>query len=206
MKLLLTISIVVLSFGLVLGQGMSIGANVGGSYNMASSGAEDAESVSGIGFGGGVVGEMYFMPNMGVELDIMYAMYKYSSSQEIGGTTYDYTSTINNLVVPILFKYKMPMPTFSPNFALGLSIIKQMSGTYETSNGTSTSADVADSLLETDFGFQVGAAADLGMMAPMTISPYVRFQYNLTADDPDTDDSESASDILFGVNFMYKIK
>ncbi len=199
MKGLITVAILLLSFGLVFGQGFSLGANLGGSYNMSNSGIEGDESQSGLGFGGGLAVDMDFMPMIGGELDIVYSMYKYSGTY---GNT-EYTSTYNSLVIPFLLKYKMPMPTISPYFVLGPSLIYALSASWESDG---QSGDVPDSLLETDFGIQVGAGANLGMMAPMTISPYVRFQYNLTANDPDTDNSESAYDILFGVNLMYRIK
>ena len=208
MKALIAVAVLVLSFGLVFGQGFSIGANVGGSYNTANSGIEGDEAISGLGFGGGLAADLDFMPMLGAEIDIQYAMYKYSSSYEFGTDTYDVTSTMNNIVVPVLLKYKMAMPTVSPYFVLGPSLIYGLTGSVSMSGaGVDTTMDIESEDLETDFGIQVGAGANLGMMAPMTISPYVRFQYNLTADDPDTEDnSESAYDILFGVNFMYKIK
>jgi len=199
MKGIFAVIILLLCSSLVFGQGLSIGANLGANYNMTNSGIEGDESASGLGFGGGLAADFDFMPMIGAELDIVYSMYKY-------GSTYndiEYTSTCNNLVVPFLLKYKMRIPIVSPYFVLGPSLIYALSASWE---GGGQSGDVPDSLVETDFGIQVGAGANLGMMAPMTISPYVRFQYNLTANDPDTDNSESAYDILFGVNLMYKIK
>jgi hypothetical protein len=198
MKIVLAFGVILLSFGLVFGQGLSIGANLGGSYNTMNSGVEGEDAVSGIGFGGGLALDLDLMM-FGAELDVMYSMYKYSTTVN----NVDHSTTINNLVVPLLFKYKMAMPVVSPYFVLGPSLIYGMSGTYEQ-DGTSTDIDSDD--LETDIGIQVGVGANMGMMLPMNISPYVRFQYNLTANDPDTDNSESAYDILFGVNFMYKIK
>lgn len=198
MKVLFTISVMLLACGMAWGQGFSVGANLGGSYNTMSSGIEGDDSYSGIGFGGGLVFDLDLMM-FGAELDVLYSMYKYSRTVN----DVEYTTTINNLVVPLLFKYKMAMPTVSPYFVLGPSIIYGMSGSYESDG---TSGDIESDDLETDIGIQVGAGANIGMMLPVNISPYARFQYNLTANDPDTDNSESAYDILFGVNFMYKIK
>lgn len=199
MRVLLTITVLLLACGLVSGQGISIGANLGGSYNTANSGVEGVDAATGLGFGGGLAFDFDFMM-FGAEIDVMYSMYKYGNTIN----NVDYTTTINNLVVPVLFKYKMAMPTVSPYFVLGPSLIYGMSGTAEA-NGTSADIDSED--LETDFGIQVGAGANLGMVPTIGISPYARFQYNLTADDPDTENnSESAYDILFGIIFSYKIK
>jgi len=203
------IGIIILLFiaTLSFGQGLSIGANLGFNYDMSNSGIEGAKTLSGLGFGGGLVLDLSILPMLGAEVDVQYAMYKYNYSDEIGGVSFDSKTTINNLVVPVLFKYKMSMPTVSPYFVFGPSLIKNLSGTGEvTTGGITTSADVPDSLLETDFGIQVGAGANLGMVPNIGISPYFRFQYNLTANDPDTDNSETAYDFLFGVNFTYKIK
>ncbi len=198
MKVFLSLAVLLLSCGIVFAQGLSIGANVGGSYNTMSSGIEGDESASGLGFGGGIAVDIDLLM-FGAELDVLYSMYKYSNSIN----DIDNTVTVNNLVIPLLFKYKMAMPVVSPYFVLGPSLIYGMSGTYE-SNGNSYDIDSDD--LDTDIGIQVGAGANLGLMLPVNVSPYARFQYNLTANDPDTDNSESAYDILFGVNFMYKIK
>ena len=208
MKGLFAVAILLLSFGFVFGQGFSVGANAGLNYDMMNPDVEGMDTWTGIGFGGGLVFDIDIMPTIGAEVDVQYAMYKYSSSIDEGGTTYDFSNTINNLVVPVLFKYTMAMPAVSPYFVLGPSLIYGMSGTYKvTGHGVDISEDVPDSLLETDFGIQVGVGADLGMVAPINISPYFRFQYNLTADDGDTpDNSESAYDLLFGVNFTYRIK
>ena len=203
MKGLLAVTILLLATSLAFGQGFGIGANVGGNYNTFSSGVEGAETQSGLGFGGGLVGVMNFMPNMGVEVDIQYAMYKYGVT--IGEV--EYSTTINNLVIPILFRYTMPMPTMSPYFVAGPSMIYGLSGSMSTSGGViDTTMDIESEYLETDFGIQVGAGVDFNMMPQWTLSPYARFQYNLTANDADTDASESMYDILFGVNFVYKIK
>ena len=200
MKGLLAVMFLLISFGLVFGQGVSIGANLGGSYNSMNDDVEGIDTWSGLGFGGGFTFDINIMPMMGAEIDVMYSMYKYSNTTN----NVDYTTTINNLVVPVLFKYKMVMPIVSPYFVLGPSLIYGMSGTYE-SDGTSNDIDSEE--LETDFGIQVGAGADIGMTPVIGISPYARFQYNLTADDPDSEEnSESMYDILFGVNLMYKIK
>jgi hypothetical protein len=199
MRVLFAITIVLLTFGLVHGQGISIGANLGGSYNTANPDIANVDASTGLGFGGGLAFDIDFMM-FGAEVDVMYSMYKYGNTIN----NVDYTTTMNNLVVPVLFKYKIAMPTVSPYFVLGPSLIYGLSGTYE-SNGTST--DIESDSLETDFGIQVGAGANLGMIPTIGISPYARFQYNLTADDPDTEsNSESAYDILFGVIFSYKIK
>ncbi len=202
MRGLLAVTILLLATSLAFGQGFGIGANVAGSYNTASSGVEGAETQSGLGFGGGLVGVIDFMPNMGVEVDIQYAMYKYGATDD----GVNYTSTVTNIVIPILFRYSMPMPTMSPYFVVGPSIIYGLSGSWEMSNGTSTSGDIADTLMQTDFGIQAGAGVDFNMMPQWTLSPYARFQYNLTANDADTDASESMYDILFGINFVYKVK
>jgi opacity protein-like surface antigen len=207
MRGLLAVTILLLATSLAFGQGFGIGANVAGSYNTASSGVEGAETQSGLGYGGGLVGVMNFMPNMGVEVDIQYAMYKYGYSTDILDQTFDYTMTYNSIVIPILFRYSMPMPTLSPYFVVGPSIIYGLSGSIAMSGADmDTTIDIESEDLETDFGIQAGAGADFNMMPQWTLSPYARFQYNLTANDPDTDASESMYDILFGVNFIYKIK
>jgi len=194
MKGIFAVIILLVCSSLVFGQGLSIGLGGGLNYDMANSGVEGAETSSGLGFGGGLVFDMSILPMLGVEMDIQYAQYKYSSST--GGV--DATSTSNNLVIPFLFKCKMAMPAFSPNFVLGPSLIKQLSASWEVG---SLSGDVADSLLETDIGIQAGLGANLGVLPGFGIAPYFRFQYNLTANNPDTDNSESAYDFLFGVNF-----
>ncbi len=208
MRVLLTITVSLLACGLVFGQGFSIGANVGGGYHTLNLDEPDMDNMTGIGFGGGIVLELDLLPMIGAEVDVQYAMYNYSWSGDIDGAEGDISIKTNNLVVPVLFKYKMAMPTVSPYFAVGPSLIKNLSGSISMSSAeVDTTWDIDSEDLETDFGLQVGVGANIGMMPGMGISPYVRFQYNLTGDMEDTNtEKESMYDILFGVNFMYKIK
>jgi hypothetical protein len=204
MKAFFVVSFVLLSCGLLFGQGFSVGANIGGGYHTLNPDLPDSDIMTGIGFGGGAVFELDFLPTIGVEVDVQYAVYKYSFSE----TGFEMKADISNLVIPVLFKYKMPMPTISPYFAVGPSLIKNLSGTITmVDDGLETSWDIDSEDLETDFGLQIGAGANLGMIPSIGISPYARFQYNLTADMDDTDSAkESMHDILFGINFIYKIK
>lgn len=209
MKGILTVTVLLLFCSLAFGQGFSVGANLGGSYNSMNPDDPTMDNLTGLGFGGGLVFEVDFLPMLGVELDILYSQYKYSYSGElmlIGD--YDITMTYNNLVVPILLKYKFAMPTISPYFVAGPSIIKNLSGETEiTLMDTTVTADFEDDELELDFGIQFGAGANIGVTPVINISPYVRFQYNLTGDLDWTDGfKESMYDILFGINFTYKIR
>jgi hypothetical protein len=208
MKALIAVAVVFMSFGLVMGQGFSVGANVGGNYNTLNFDVEGMDAWTGLGFGGGLVFEADFLPMLGAEIDVQYAMYKYGYSEEVLDYTLDMTTTLNNLVIPFLLKYKMAMPMVSPYFVLGPSLIRNLSGTVKVEmDGQSASDDIESEYLETDIGLQVGVGANISAMPPIGIAPYVRYQYNLTADDDNSpNNKESMYDILFGVNFMYKIK
>jgi hypothetical protein len=207
MKAILCVTMLLLTCSFGFGQGISIGANAGGSYNNLNPDDPMVDNMSGIGFGGGLVVDVDVLPMLGIELDVLYSMYKYDFTVDDNGESFDGTLTYNNLVVPLLFKYKMAMPAVSPYFAVGPSLIKNLSGTLEaTSGGVTDSDDLEDDELELDFGLQAGAGANIGMMPGMGISPYARFQYNLTGDlDWTSVAKESMWDILFGVNFTYKI-
>ncbi|MCK4585595.1 PorT family protein [candidate division WOR-3 bacterium] len=208
MKGISTIAILLLAGALVFGQGFSVGANAGMSYNILNFDNEGVDTYSDFGFGGGLVLDIAFLPMLGVEVDILYSSYKYSFSGEVLGEPASEIITINNLVVPILLKYKMATSTVSPYFLLGPSIIKNLNGTIEvTVLGVTKSGDISNDKLETDFGFQIGAGANVGVISQMCISPCVRFQYNLTGDrDWMQGVSESMYDFLFGLSFTYKIK
>jgi hypothetical protein len=207
MKGILLVTVLIFTFGIASGQGFSIGANIGGGYHSLNPDEQEIDNMSGIGYGGGVVLELDMLPTIGAEVDVQYAIYNYKWSGEIDNAQGDITLKSNNLVVPVLLKYKMAIPTFSPYFVLGPSLIKNLSGSVTMSSAeVDTTWDVDSEDLETDFGIQVGAGANLGMMQAIGISPYVRFQYNLTGDMEDTNEKESMYDILFGVNFMYRLK
>ena len=157
MKIILATTILLLSCGLLFGQGFSIGANVGGGYHTLNLDEPDMDNMTGIGFGGGVVFELDLLPMLGAEVDVQYAIYNYKWSGEIDDAEGEISIKTNNLVVPVLFKYKMAMPTVSPYFAIGPSLIKNLSGSITmSSDEVDTTWDIESDELETDFGLQVG--------------------------------------------------
>ncbi len=194
MKKLFAVAIALVLAGGLYAQMMPyVGVNVGANYGMFSSGVEGADDLSGLGFNFGLGFGIMPMPSLGIDLGASYFITNYSDT--------DYESTINSFYIPLAFRYVfMAAPTMSPYVKVGGAMMMQNSGTVTINDEES---DIDDEDLGTDFFVLGGLGLDFMAMPTFSVRPDVAFQYNLTADDDETDDSESAYDILFTLGFFY---
>ncbi len=170
-----------------------VGAKVGVNYDVFSTGVEGADSWSGLGYNFGLELGLHVMPMLGIDIGGSYFISNYSYSID----TVDYESSINSIYIPLALRYHFgAAPMVHPYVRFGGAAMIQMSGDVD---GT----DIPDDELGTDFYILGGLGLDWKAMPTFSIRPDITFQYNLTANDSDTPDSESGYDILFDVGFFY---
>ncbi len=195
MKKLFAVAIVlVLASGLYAQMKPYAGVQGGINYGIWNPDMEGVDNYTGLGFNFGVGFGVMPMPMLGIDVGASYFIANYSDTDE--------ELTINGFYIPLSFRYVfMAAPTMSPYVKAGGAMMMQNSGTY-TEDTVET--DIPDDELDTDFYVLGGLGLDVMAMEAVSIRPDVTFQYNLTADDDETEDaSETAYDILFTVGFFY---
>lgn len=154
---------------------------------------------------GGINVEFFFTPGclpaqLGLELELLRQNARYDWDTPFQGL-YS-TLVLNNTVIPLMPKLRVGIiPKTDFEFGLGLSLIKSTSGYWRLwGSGGGLDVPINANDLETDLGFVM--KADVGyMIAPfLLIVPNLRYQLNLTADNPDTQTlTEKEHAFFFGV-------
>jgi len=198
MKKLFVIGVTLVLAGGLYGQG-SVGLRGGLNYGIFNPDVEGVDNFTGIGYNVGLEAGFKPMPSIGIDVGVAYYIGKYSTT--IDDT--DFEMTINSIYIPLAFRYIFgAAPTMNPYVKLGGAAMMQNSG--ETTTGEEDPVDIPDDDLETDFYILGGFGVDIGATPTISVRPELVFQYNLTADDDDTEDaSESGYDILFSLGFYY---
>jgi hypothetical protein len=152
-----------------------------------------------IGFGLGLdVG------NFGIEMTPSFRTTNYSRTQTI---IVDITTSghFNNFYLPVHFLLKAgAIPLVAPYLGLGFAFDIQNSGYWAvTSGGTTIKTDVPSDQLENDLFFSVVLGADI-KQSHFKYVPEITFDYNLTADDPDTGNrTESNYDFTISIGLYF---
>lgn len=138
--------------------------------------------------------------NLGIEMAPSFRTTNYSRTQTI---IVDITTSghFQNFYLPVHFLLKAnELPLVSPFLGIGFALDFQNKG-YWAVNTIKT--DVPSDQLENDFFLSMALGADI-KQSHFKISPEFSFDYNLTADDPDTPNrTESNYDFTISVGLYF---
>jgi len=199
MKKLFAVAIVlVLASGLYAQMMPHAGVKGGVNYGVLNPDIEGMDNWTGLGYNFGIEVGMKPMPMLALDLGFAYYIAKYSITEDEIETE----ATINSFYIPFDLRYMfMATPMMSPYVKAGAAMMMQQSGDVTVDD---TEFEIPDEDLETDFYVLGGLGLDIMAMPTFSVRPDITFQYNLTADDDETEDaSESGYDILFTVGFFY---
>ncbi|MEO0129707.1 MAG: outer membrane beta-barrel protein [candidate division WOR-3 bacterium] len=155
---------------------------------------DGAGNYSGLGFQIGLGMGIEFSPVFGIQMTPTYKKTAFDRTVlniEMGA---DY----NNFYLPIVFQLKAGMLPVAPYLGLGFAGNFQLGGTAYIGSIKNSIDD-----LENDFLFLFSFGTDI-KLTKAKITPEFTFNYNLTADDPDTQNrSESNYDFHFSLGIFY---
>jgi len=143
--------------------------------------------------------------NIGIEMAPSFRTTNYSRTDQtlIGDVTW--SGHYQNFYLPVHLQLKAgDIPLVSPFLGLGFALDFQNNGYWAVTSGGSTfKTDVPSDQLETDFFLSLTLGADL-KQAHFKLTPELTFDYNLTADDADTDTrTETNYDITLSVGLYF---
>lgn len=197
MKKLFVIGVALVLAGGLYAQGY-VGLKGGVNYGSWNPDVEDVDSYTGLGYHVGLEAGYMPMPMVGIDIGGFYYIGKWSTTVD----DVDMDMTINSIYIPLSLKYIFTAaPTVNPFVKVGGAMMMQNSGTVTIDE---EEFDIDDEDLETDFYVLGGLGVDVSVSPMISVRPEATFQYNLSADDEDTEDaSESAYDFLFSLGFFY---
>jgi hypothetical protein len=173
--------------------------------NITTYNPDDGEgNLSGIGFNIGF-GLGIDVGNIGVELAPSFRSTNYSRTTEtiLGDVTL--SGHYQNFYLPMHFLLKAnEIGTTAPFLGLGFALDLQNDGYWALTSGSTTiKTDVPSDELQNDFFLSLALGADV-KQNHFKITPELTFDYNLTADDADTDTrTESNYDFTVSVGFYF---
>jgi hypothetical protein len=191
--------IILLTLGGLNADTVRVGLLGGLNYQSYDSGQLNVQPGSGFGLHGGMNVEFFLSPGclpaqLGLELELLRQNARYNWDTPFQGL---YSALVlNNIVIPLMPKIRIGIiPKTDFEFGMGLSLIRNTSGYWRLSSSGDVPISTSD--LQTDIGFQL--KADVGYkLAPMLlIVPSLRYQINLTANDPDTPNQTEKEHALF---------
>lgn len=201
--------IIILVPTVVMAGGFGLGAFVGGNYQWFDLDISNLDAGDGVGYHIGVFLEKSITPSqlpIFVSTELDFAFYKTSYSWDVGqvGQTQVLADLdVNSLYIPLALKLNLNSPAFGFSFGFGGFMLHNLGGHGRWRIGNITlEDDLKDDDLETDFGilFEAGGSSKL---APMVFFyPSFGFRYNLTANDPDT---ENTSESEYGIEFRFGV-
>ncbi len=156
---------------------------------------DNAGNLSGIGFQVGLGMGIEIGSTIGIQIAPMFRTT--SLSRPILGI--DTGANFDNLYLPLSFRLNAGMiPVISPYLGIGITGNFQLSGTAYIGEIRSSVDDLENDLL---FTFSFGTDIKL---TKIKVSPEFAFNYNLSADDPDTQNrTETNYDFHFSVGLYY---
>ncbi|MGB9720631.1 MAG: outer membrane beta-barrel protein [bacterium] len=156
---------------------------------------DNAGNLSGIGYQVGMGMGMEIGSTIGIQMAPMFRTTSFNRTI-LGIET---GANYNNLYLPLLFQLKAGMiPVVSPYLGIGLA------GNFQL-NGTAYIGEIHSSIddLENDLLFALSLGTDIKLIK-LKISPEFTFNYNLSADDPDTPNrTETNYDFHFSAGIFY---
>lgn len=197
MKKLLVIGVALVLAGGLYAQGY-VGLKGGLNYGSWNPDVADMDAWTGLGYHFGLEAGYMPMPMVAVDIGGFYYIGKWSTTVDDVETD----MTINSIYIPLSVKYIFTAaPTVNPFVKAGAGMMMQNSGTV-SEDGEET--DIDDEDLETDWYVFGGLGVDVSVAQSISVRPDITFQYNLTADDDETEEaSESMYDFLFSLGFYY---
>ncbi len=204
-RIFIGVILTIFTVGVIQAETIRVGL-LGGLNNQSyDSGQLNVRPGTGFSFHGGMNVEFFFTPGclpaqLGVELELIRQNAHYNWDTPFQGL---YAALVlNNTVIPLMPKLRIGIiPKTDFEFGLGLSLIRNTSGYWRLSSSAGgLDVPINSNDLETDLGFVL--KADVGYkIAPMLlIVPNLRYQLNLTSDDPDTQTlTEKEHALFFGV-------
>ncbi len=189
-----------------LGLGVGVGGVAG--FGHQSVKMEDTSGVvladyssGGLLYGGGLRLDIWVQDNLGVDLGAGKLLYSFED-KDLGTTT-----KRGALSIPLSVKYGVPLAVAKPYFGLGLEVLR-WDKKFTVADSAGNEAEFEDQDPDTDFGLLLGAGVNL-KAGPLTVSPELRFMYNLTPKDADQNEdalktySATHYDLRFGLYLLY---
>lgn len=156
---------------------------------------DNAGTLAGTGFQIGLGMGVEFLNTIGIQMSPMFKTTSFSRTILNIPTGVNY----NNLYFPVSLQLRAGiLPLISPYFGLGIAGNFQLDGTLYVGE-LETSVDD----LENDLYFCISLGTDIKLVK-LKITPEFAFNYNLTADDPDTQNrTETNYELNFSVGIFY---
>ena len=201
-KLLLSVFVMVATSSFVSAQDISFGAKAG--VNFASIGGDDTEDVdSRTGFHVGVVSEIMFTEQFGLQPELLYSMQGAQNEASDMGLTVKQELKLDYISLPILAKYKFT-PGFSAHLGPQVGFLINAESEYEAKYDGLTereTEDIKDYMNNIDFGI----AGGLGYELNMGVFVNARYYMGLSNifDDGDSDYSQHNNVLQLSVGYMF---
>lgn len=164
----------------------------------------------GVGAHGGILASIEMTPSclpvyVGVESGVLVQKANYTWPDQLARyPPNDVTDHLNNLLVLILLKGTFkPLSGLRLGAGIGPSIIRNISGTWEDTYGGE--GKIEKERLQTDLGWQIKGDIGIKLLPMLWLKPSVTAQFNLTADDKETDEKEKETAWFFSLGLALKI-
>ncbi len=198
------LAIIITCSSLALGQCLTPQAAVGikPGFNFTTYNPDDGgENLSGIGFNIGL-GFGVNAGSFGLEIVPSFRSTSYQRTEENINTTLSWH--YRNFYLPVRAKLIAALPSVAPFLALGCAFDFQRSGYFMLKvGGSSFRTDIASEDLENDIFLSVALGSDV-KLTHFKVTPELAFDYNLTADNEDTENrQESNYDLTFALGLYY---
>jgi hypothetical protein len=156
---------------------------------------DEAGNLTGLGFQFGLGMGIEFLNTFDLEIAPSFR----TTSFERTVLNIETGADFKNFYIPFIFKLRAgTLPVVNPYLGLGIAGNFQIDGTAYVGSFKSSIDD-----LENDLLFLVSVGTDI-KLAKIKMTPDFKFNYNLTADDPDTEDrSEENYDFHFSFGISY---
>jgi len=177
-----------------------VGLKIGLNYTIYN--PDDGQgNLSGIGMHFGLAMGMDIVNTIGIQIVPSYRATSYSRT--INNVTAIFK--FNNFYIPVNLLFKAgSTPVVSPYLGIGGAGNFQLNGRWRIeSNGFGIDGEIESEDLEDDLFLALILGLDIKLIK-FNISPEMSFNYNLTADDPDTvNNTEKNYDLHFSIGFFY---
>lgn len=157
--------LVVLCAGLSFSQ---VGFGIKGGVNFANTGGVDAlagsKALTGFAAGGYLEFNVPFL--FTIQPEVLYSQKGFTAEQNVLGYDVKATGHFNYLEIPVLLKFSLPVPIVKPSLYAGpaMGILLSAKEKAEVTGLATQESDVKDSTASTDWGFVIGASANIAVI------------------------------------------
>ncbi|HOX26060.1 MAG TPA: porin family protein [Candidatus Krumholzibacteria bacterium] len=151
-KLLIVLVGVSLTAGIAAAQTMPA-FGVKGGVNLSNVNLDDLDSSNRTGFVGGLFVNLWY-PGLNVQGEILYTTKGYADGKPLSTATEEYDFSVHAIEVPILAKFRLPVPAIAPSIYAGPAVSFTMKAEYEDENGETF--DVKDETENVSWSLIVG--------------------------------------------------